>query len=115
MLVATVDFPTPPLGLATTTTGMGTDQGKTSNINGLAIASDAVKRPAPAVGLTTFRPPYTPTTYGVFAGRDIGELADPARHTPMHSWHVSHNALFEDVGQWKRASGIPARAARTPG
>jgi sarcosine oxidase subunit alpha len=85
-----------------TTTGMGTDQGKTSNVNALAILAKSLASPIPQVGTTTFRPPYTPTTYGVLAGRDVGELADPARHTPMHSWHVAHNALFEDVGQWKR-------------
>ena len=90
-----------------TTTGMGTDQGKTSNVNALAILAKSLASPIPQVGTTTFRPPYTPTTYGVFAGRDVGELADPARHTPMHSWHVAHNALFEDVGQWKRPWYFP--------
>ena len=88
---------------------MGTDQGKTSNVNALAILAKSLASPIPQVGTTTFRPPYTPTTYGVFAGRDIGELADP-RAIRRHSWHVSRNALFEDVGQWKRPWYFPQGA-----
>jgi sarcosine oxidase subunit alpha len=85
-----------------TTTGMGTDQGKTANVNALAILAGQLGVEMPAVGTTTFRPPYTPVTFGVLAGRDIGELADPVRMTPVHAWHVEHGAEFEDVGQWKR-------------
>lgn len=85
-----------------TTTGMGTDQGKTSNVNALAILAKSLAAPIPQVGTTTFRPPYTPVTFGTLAGRDVGALADPARVTPMHRWHVENGAVFEDVGQWKR-------------
>ncbi len=85
-----------------TTLGMGTDQGKTSNINGLAIVAGMLEREIPEVGTTTFRPPYTPLTIGAMAGRDVGGLADPVRRTPMHHWHEQAGALFEDVGQWKR-------------
>jgi sarcosine oxidase subunit alpha len=85
-----------------TTLGMGTDQGKTGNIHGLAVLADARGAEIPAVGTTTFRPPYTPVTFGAFAGRDIGALADPVRMTAMHQWHVRAGARFEDVGQWKR-------------
>ena len=85
-----------------TTTGMGTDQGKTANVNALAILGKQLGVDISAVGTTTFRPPYTPVTFGVLAGRDIGELADPVRMTPIHAWHQDHGAMFEDVGQWKR-------------
>jgi sarcosine oxidase subunit alpha len=85
-----------------TTTGMGTDQGKTANVNALAILSKQLGVDMASVGTTTFRPPYTPVTFGVLAGRDVGELADPVRMTPIHPWHVEHGARFEDVGQWKR-------------
>ena len=85
-----------------TTTGMGTDQGKTSNVNALAILSETLGADIAATGTTTFRPPYTPATFGALAGRDVGELADPVRTTPMHRWHVERGAAFEDVGQWKR-------------
>ena len=85
-----------------TTTGMGTDQGKTSNANAIAIMGRTLGLDPSQVGATTFRPPYTPLTFGALAGRDIGDLADPVRTTPMHDWHVAHGAKFEDVGQWKR-------------
>ena len=90
-----------------TTTGMATDQGKTSNMNGLAIASAALGRPIPEVGLTTFRPPYTPVTFGTFAGHSRGELFDPVRRTPTHAWAQAQGAVFEDVGMWKRARWFP--------
>ena len=85
-----------------TTAGMGTDQGKTSNVNALAILSETLGADVAATGATTFRPPYAPVTFGALAGRDVGALSDPVRTTPMHQWHVEQGAAFEDVGQWKR-------------
>lgn len=85
-----------------TLTGFGTDQGKLSNINGLAILAELTGRPIPDVGTTTFRPPYAPLTFAAMGGRDRGELFDPARLTAMHDQHVELGATFEDVGQWKR-------------
>jgi sarcosine oxidase subunit alpha len=90
-----------------TTTGMATDQGKTSNINALGIVSRSLGKPIPQVGLTTFRAPYTPITFGSFATTARGELFDPVRTTPMHGWAASHGAVFEDVGLWKRARYFP--------
>jgi sarcosine oxidase subunit alpha len=90
-----------------TTTGMGTDQGKTSNVNAIGIVAEATGRAVPEVGVTTFRPPFTPVTFGVFAGRDVDDLLDPVRRTPMHGWHQQAGALFEDVGQWRRAWYYP--------
>ena len=90
-----------------TTLGMATDQGKTSNVAGLAILGELLGRSIPDVGVTTFRPPYTAVTYGALAGRDVGGFADPARRTPMHHWHEAAGAEFEDVGQWKRPRYYP--------
>ena len=91
-----------------TTTGMATDQGKTSNLNALAIAAKALDESIPAVGLTTFRQPYTPVTFGTFAGLSRGAtMFDPVRHTPIHDWAAAHGARFEDVGLWKRAHYFP--------
>ncbi len=90
-----------------TTTGMGTDQGKTSNVNALAIVAATLGSEIPAVGTTTFRPPYTPSTIGAYAGRDVGGLFDPVRSTAMDPWHRSHGARFEHVGQWMRAWYYP--------
>src|SRR5690606_22054780 len=67
-----------------TTNGMATDQGKTSNMHGLAIAAEAQGKPVPEVGLTTFRPPYTPVTFGALVGHARGSLFEPTRRTPTH-------------------------------
>jgi sarcosine oxidase subunit alpha len=90
-----------------TTTGMATDQGKTSNLNALAVVSREIDKPVPKVGLTTFRMPYTPITFGSFAGFQRGDLFDPVRMTPTHSWASARGAIFEDVSLWKRARYFP--------
>ncbi len=90
-----------------TTTGMATDQGRTSNINAMAVAGAATGRSAGEVGVTTFRAPYTPTTFGTLAGYNRGDLFDPVRTTPVHDWAVAHGAVFEDVALWKRARYFP--------
>jgi sarcosine oxidase, subunit alpha len=93
-----------------TTAGMATDQGKTSNLNALGIVSRALARPVPQVGLTTFRLPYTPVSFGSFAGPARGELFDPVRTTPMHDRARAAGAVFEDVALWKRARYFPRGA-----
>ena len=90
-----------------TTTGMATDQGKMSNMHGLAIAAETLDKPIPEVGLTTFRAPYTPVTFGTFVGHAKGDLFDITRCTPIHEWAEDHGAVFEDVGNWKRAWYFP--------
>uniref|UniRef100_UPI003BA8DE10 sarcosine oxidase subunit alpha family protein n=1 Tax=Stappia sp. TaxID=1870903 RepID=UPI003BA8DE10 len=90
-----------------TTTGMATDQGRLSNMNALAIASTALQREIPAVGLTTFRQPYTPVTFGTLATTSRGELFDPVRKTAIHDWAEERGAAFEDVSLWKRAWYFP--------
>ena len=86
---------------------MGTDQGKTSNLNALGVVSKLLDTPVPKVGLTTFRPPYTPTTFGIFAGLARGDQFDPIRRTAIHAWAERRGAVFEDVGLWKRARYFP--------
>ncbi|WP_378948670.1 sarcosine oxidase subunit alpha [Mesorhizobium sp. ANAO-SY3R2] len=90
-----------------TTNGMATDQGKTSNMHGLAIAADALGKDIPQVGLTTFRAPYTPVTFGAIVNHARHGLFDPTRKTATHAWAEAHGAVFEDVGQWKRAWYFP--------
>lgn len=90
-----------------TTNGMATDQGKTSNIHGLAIAAEALGKDIPEVGLTTFRAPYTPVTFGTIISHGRGHLFDVLRKTPMDSWHEQQCAAFEDVGNWRRAWYYP--------
>jgi sarcosine oxidase subunit alpha len=90
-----------------TTLGMATDQGKLSNINGLAILSKSLNAQIPDVGTTTFRPPYTPISMASLAGEARGDLFQPVRKTPMHVWHDSHGADWEPVGAWRRPYAYP--------
>ena len=90
-----------------TTNGMATDQGKTSNLNGLQIAAQALGRPVVDVGLTTFRPPYTPQTFGALAGHAKGALFQPVRKTNIDGWAEQNGAVFELVAQWRRARYFP--------
>ncbi|MFT8676251.1 MAG: sarcosine oxidase subunit alpha family protein [Acetobacter sp.] len=90
-----------------TTTGMATDQGKLSNVNALGIAAYALGAPVEQVGLTTFRPPFTPVTFGSFAGHARGDLFDPDRRTSIDAWAREQGAVFEDVSLWRRARYFP--------
>jgi sarcosine oxidase subunit alpha len=85
-----------------TALGFGTDQGKLGNINGMAILARALGNDIPATGTTTFRPNYTPVSFGAIAGRDLGDTFEPIRKTALHQWHEQRGAVFENVGQWKR-------------
>jgi sarcosine oxidase, subunit alpha len=86
-----------------TTAGMATDQGKTANLNALATVAALTGQTIPEIGLTTFRPPFTPVTFGTLAGAARGDLFDPIRRTPIDD----QDAVFEDVGNWKRAHYFP--------
>lgn len=90
-----------------TTNGMATDQGKLSNMHGLAIAAEMLDAPIPQIGLTTFRAPYTPTTFGALVGNAKGALFDPERRTPIDAWAEEHGAAFEPVSHWRRAWYFP--------
>jgi methylglutamate dehydrogenase subunit C len=90
-----------------TTLGMATDQGKLSNVNGLAVLADALGQPIPRVGTTTFRPPYTPVALGTLAGRSRGKEFKPFRLTPSHHWAKEQGAIFVEVGNWLRTQWVP--------
>jgi sarcosine oxidase subunit alpha len=90
-----------------TTVGTASDQGKTSWVNASAIASGLLGQRDGASGMPTFRPPYTPVSFALLAGRDRGDLHDPIRTTSIQPWHVANGAVFEDVGQWKRPRYFP--------
>ncbi|MEM1072826.1 MAG: sarcosine oxidase subunit alpha family protein [Pseudomonadota bacterium] len=90
-----------------TTLGMATDQGKTSNVGGLAIMAELMGKPIPDVGTTMFRPPYTPTAIGAFAGRSVGRNFRPVRKTPSHVWAEEQGAVFVETGNWLRAQWFP--------
>jgi len=92
-----------------TTTGMGTDQGKTSNLNALAALSESRGLPVAALGVTTYRPPYTPLSFGAVAGQQRRDLFLQKRVTPMQPWHVKRGAVFENVGDWMRPYYFPGK------
>jgi sarcosine oxidase subunit alpha len=90
-----------------TTIGTAHDQGKTSGVISSGITAELLGAPIENLGTTTFRPPYTPVAFAALAGRNRGTLFDPERVTALHDWHVGRNAVFEDVGQWKRPRYYP--------
>ena len=90
-----------------TTTGMGTDQGKTSNINALVLMGEETQRTPPAVGTTKFRPPFAPITMGALAGRRVGSLYRPLKRLPAQAWHEERGAVFEEYGGWWRPAAYP--------
>ena len=90
-----------------TALGFGTDQGKLANINGMAVLADILGKTIPEVGTTTFRPAYTPVSFGVGAGESVGPLYDPVRKTALHEWHEAACAPMEVVGQWHRPWYFP--------
>ena len=77
-----------------TTFGMATDQGKTSNLNGLGVLSEATGKTIPEIGVTTFRPPYTPFSFGSIAGDLTKDLFLPIRRTAVYHWHVEQGAVL---------------------
>lgn len=90
-----------------TTLGMATDQGKTSNMLGLAVMAEASNKSIAETGTTMFRPPYTPVPIGAFAGRSRGKEFRPTRKTPSHKWAKENGAVFVEVGNWLRAQWYP--------
>ncbi len=90
-----------------TTTGMGPDQGKTSNVNALVTMAELQQKTIAEVGTTTFRPPFTPLTFGSIVGQNRRELFLQKRTSPMEPWHQANGAVYEDVGDWKRPRYFP--------
>ncbi len=90
-----------------TTLGMATDQGKTANVNGLAIMAELTQRSISDVGTTRFRPPYSAVAIGAIAGADVGKKLKPTRLSPSHGWAVERGATFIETGLWLRAQYFP--------
>jgi sarcosine oxidase subunit alpha len=90
-----------------TTLGMATDQGKTANVNGLALLAEVTGKTVPETGTTRFRPPYTPVAIGALAGANRGRHFKPTRRTPAHKWAAGHGAVFVESGLWLRAQYFP--------
>jgi sarcosine oxidase subunit alpha len=95
-----------------TTLGMGTDQGRTGNLPGLAILAGILGQDIASLGTTTFQPPYTPVTIGTIAGPEVRARYAPIRRTAMHAWHQTAGAPFIAAGLWLRPQYYP-RAGET--
>ncbi len=91
-----------------TTLGMATDQGKTSNVNGLAILAGAIDKTISETGATRARPPHVPVAIGAFAGLHRGKHFKPVRLTAGHAYSAAANASFVEAGQWMRAQWFNA-------
>ena len=90
-----------------TTLGMATDQGKTSNLAGLALMAELTAKSIPQTGTTTFRPPYTAVAIGALAGAHRGKHFRPTRLPPSHRWATEQGAVFVESGYWLRAQWYP--------
>jgi len=90
-----------------TTLGMATDQGKNSNVTGLGVIAQATGKTIPEIGTTTFRPPYTPFSFGSIAGTQRGKLFHVIRQTAIYNWHIDHTKIMEPIGDWRRPYCYP--------
>ncbi len=90
-----------------TTLGMGTDQGRTANVNGLALLAERLGKDIDKVGTTTFRPPYVAVTLGAVAGHRVGAAYAPVRRSAIQRWHQAHGAVFGPAGAWLRPKAYP--------
>ncbi|MEO8714232.1 MAG: sarcosine oxidase subunit alpha family protein, partial [Acetobacteraceae bacterium] len=90
-----------------TTLGMATDQGKTANVNALALMAELTDKTIAETGTTRFRPPYTPVSIGALAGHSRGRDFRPTRLAPTHEWSVEQGAVFFEAGVWMRAQYYP--------
>lgn len=96
-----------------TTNGMATDQGKLSNINAIGILAEARGVSPAEVGTTTFRPFYTPVSFGALTGTSRAKHFQPARKSPLHEWAKKNGAVFVETGLWHRSSWFPREGEKT--
>ena len=91
-----------------TTSGMALDQGKTGNVNVIGILAGLQGKTPDQVGVTTFRAPYTPVSFGSIAGGKAGPGVLPFRHTPLTGWHMAKGAVMYEAGaRWRRPGYYP--------
>jgi sarcosine oxidase subunit alpha len=90
-----------------TTLGMATDQGKTGNMAALARLAERQGVAIPDAGLTTFRPPYTPVTMGLLAGRSHRDAGAHLRRIALYDLHLERSPIWQPLGYWKRPRAYP--------
>lgn len=85
-----------------TTLGMGTDQGKLGNVNGIELIAKARGEAIQQVGTTRFRPPIVPTSMSAIASVLDEHLTHPMRRTAAHQIHEEAGAVWVNAGAWLR-------------
>ncbi|MDB9707249.1 hypothetical protein OAA76_01515 [Planktotalea frisia] len=85
-----------------TTLGMASDQGKTSNIAGLAAMATLQGQTIPETGTTTFRPPFVPVPFGIYRGHHARQLFHPPKRLPLEMAHRELDAALGEYGGWLR-------------
>ncbi len=90
-----------------TTLGMATDQGKLSNMAALGRLAEKQGVAIPEAGLTTFRPPYTPVTMGLFAGAGAKDAGAHVRRLALYDVHAAKNPIWQPLGYWLRPRAYP--------
>ncbi len=85
-----------------TTLGMASDQGKTSNMAGLAAMAAVQGRPLPEVGTTTFRPPFVPVPIELYHGHHEKQLWHPLKRLALEQEHREIGAALGEYGGWLR-------------
>ena len=83
-----------------TTVGMGTDQGKTSWPNAIAELKRLSDKDSGEVGLTTFRPPVSPVSFGALVGAETNQHMVPIRRTPFHNAFEKAGCVFQTSSDW---------------
>ncbi|MCZ4094043.1 sarcosine oxidase subunit alpha family protein [Sinorhizobium psoraleae] len=96
-----------------TTSGMATDQGKLSNVNAIGLLAEARGVSPAEVGTTTFRPFYTPVSFGALTGAHSGFHFQPVRKSPLHDWAAKNGAIFVETGLWYRSAWFPRGGEKT--
>jgi sarcosine oxidase subunit alpha len=81
-----------------TTVTMGPCQGKLCHLNSVRVHAKATRTTEEAIGPTTARPPWTPVSMGLLAGRPH----EPAKRTSMHHRHKDMGAKVFWTGVWRR-------------
>lgn len=92
-----------------TTHAMGTDQGKSGGIVGAAVLAAARGQRVEEIGLPAFRPFTSPISWGAIGGPHVGKHFAPTRKTALHAWHVAHDCVFMEAGQWLRPAYYPRK------
>ncbi len=90
-----------------TTQGMAPDQGKNSNINAMAVLSDAMGQSISATGTTTFRPPFAPVGLSTLGAGGVGQGFAPHRYMTSHDQTVEMAAPMVETGLWHRPLYFP--------